>query len=129
MLYNYYELQRTMLSGAAAWASITSELISNPATPFGYFGMGQVLSSALDVFAHASAPRGKPAFDIEAVKVDGKTHRVTESIMLHKPFANLLHFTHEGPAGRCAQAADRRADERALRHFAARHRAAHAGTG
>ena len=55
-----------------------------------------MLSSALDVFAHAAAPRGKPVFDIETVSVDGKTHRVTESIVLHKPFANLLRFAHDG---------------------------------
>lgn len=96
MLYNAYELQRTMLSSAAAWASIGSEILSNPALPAGYFGMGPVLASALDVFAHAAAPRGKPNFDIKTVTVDSKTHAVTESIVMHKPFGNLLRFKHEG---------------------------------
>ena len=96
MLYNTYELQRTILGGAAAWASIASEVLTNPSLPFGYFGFGPVMASALDVFAHATAPRGKPAFDIETVELDGKSHRVTESIVMHKPFANLLRFTHDG---------------------------------
>jgi len=96
VLYNAYELQRTMLGGAAAWASIGAEILSNPALPMGYFGFGPVVASALDVFAHAAAPRGKPIFDIETVEAGGKSHIVTEAIVLHKPFGNLLRFSHKG---------------------------------
>lgn len=96
LLYNAYELQRTMLSGAAAWASVSSELLSNPALPMGYFGFGPVMASALDVFAHAAAPRGKPAFDIETVITGGKTYDITESIVLRRPFGDLIRFTHAG---------------------------------
>lgn len=96
MLYNFYEMQRTMMSSASAWASIGAELLSNPVLPMGYTGMGQVMASALDVFAHAAAPRGKPEFGIETVIVDDKPHAVTESIVVNKPFGNLLRFTHEG---------------------------------
>ncbi|WP_159870628.1 polyhydroxyalkanoate depolymerase [Novosphingobium sp. 9U] len=95
MLYNAYELQRTMLSGAAAWASIGAEVLSNPALPVGYFGLGPVLASALDVFAHAAAPRGKPAFGIKEVTADGKTYGVTESIVAYRPFGNLLRFERD----------------------------------
>lgn len=96
MLYNAYELQRTMLSGAAAWASVGAEILTNPAMPFGYFGLGPVMASALDVFAHATMPRGKPEFDIEDVTLDGKTYPVTEAIVLHRPYGNLLRFDHPG---------------------------------
>lgn len=98
MLYNAYELQRAMLSSAAAWASVGAELLTNPSLPFGYSGVGPIMASALDVFAHAASPRGKPAFDIETTTVGGKIHPVTESIVLHKPFGNLLRFTHPGLA-------------------------------
>lgn len=96
MLYNAYELQRAMMSSAAAWASVGAELLTNPSLPFGYSGLGPVMASALDVFAHAASPRGKPSFDIETVTVDGKIQPVTESIVLHKPFGNLLRFEHPG---------------------------------
>ena len=96
MLYNAYELQRTMLSGAAAWASVGAEVLTNPVLPLGYFGLGPIMASALDVFAHAAMPRGKPAFGIEEVTVDGRTWAVTESIVLHRPFGNLLRFEHDG---------------------------------
>ncbi|HEX8055774.1 MAG TPA: polyhydroxyalkanoate depolymerase [Novosphingobium sp.] len=98
MLYKAYELQRAMLTGASVWASLTSELLSSRASPLYWMGLGPVMGSALDVFAHAAAPRGKPAFDIESVSVDGAPHAVTEAIVLHRPFGNLLRFTHDGLA-------------------------------
>ena len=96
MLYNAYELNRALLSSASAWASVTAELLNNPSIPFGYNSLGPVVASALDVFAHAAAPRGKPDFGIETVKVGGAEYPVTESIVLRRPFGNLLHFTHPG---------------------------------
>jgi poly(3-hydroxybutyrate) depolymerase len=98
VLYHAYELQRALLKGASAWASIGAEMLSNPRNPFGYLGVGPVMASALDVFAHAAAPRGKPHFGIETVEVDGKAHRVDEAVVLHRPFGNLLRFRHEGLA-------------------------------
>jgi poly(3-hydroxybutyrate) depolymerase len=96
VLYNAYEFQRTLLSGAAAWASIGAEMLSNPALPVGYFGFGPVVGSALEVFAHAASPRGKPSFGITEATVDGQTCRVTESTALRRPFGDLLCFEREG---------------------------------
>ncbi|MBS0483302.1 MAG: polyhydroxyalkanoate depolymerase [Proteobacteria bacterium] len=96
MLYTAYELNRSWMNMASAWASAGAQMLSNPALPFGYSSMGPVMASALEVFAHAAAPYGKPAFDIETVSVDGTEYPVTEAIVLHKPFGNLLRFTHPG---------------------------------
>ena len=96
MLYNVYELQRSYLTGASAWASVVSDLMTNPALPGAAVGVGPMIASALDVFAHATMPRGKPAFDIETVHAAGKDWGVTEAIVLHRPFGNLLRFSHDG---------------------------------
>lgn len=96
MLYNAYELNRALLTSASAWASVTAELLNNPSMPFGYSGFGPVIASALDVFAHAAAPRGKPEFGIETVTTRAKSYPVTEAIVLRRPFGNLLRFTHPG---------------------------------
>lgn len=96
MLYTAYELQRSWLNSASTWASVGAELLNNPSLPFGYAGLAPVMSSALEVFAHASAHYGKPAFDIETVEVDGTTYPVTEAIVVHRPFGNLLRFSHPG---------------------------------
>ncbi len=98
MLYNAYEFQRNWLSGASTWASVVAEMMSNPINPMGYSGFGPVVASALEVFAHAAAPRGKPAFGIESVTVGGVQHAVIEAIVAHRPYGNLLQFSHDGLA-------------------------------
>lgn len=100
MLYNAYEMQRNLLAGASAWATAGAELLNHPANPLSYFGGGPILASALEVFAHAAAPRGKPAFNLPTTMVDGREVAVTEVIEKRKPFGQLKHFVREGvPAG------------------------------
>jgi poly(3-hydroxybutyrate) depolymerase len=100
MLYDAYEMQRSLLAGASTLANIGAGWMNNPANPFAYSQMGPIVASALDVFAHASAPRGKPEFGIETVIAKGKTVPVHEEIVLRKPFGQLKHFRKEGvPAG------------------------------
>lgn len=96
MLYSAYEFQRTLLAGASALANAGAEMLNHPSNPMSYFGGGPVLASALDVFAHASAPRGKPEFDLPETQIDGKTVPVTERIEARKPFGQLRHFVREG---------------------------------
>ncbi|MDX5985586.1 polyhydroxyalkanoate depolymerase [Sphingomonas echinoides] len=99
MLYNAYEMQKSLLAGASAMADFSAGVLSNPANPFSYFGGGQILSSALEVFAHAAAPRGKPAFGLDFTTIDGKTVEIHEEIVLRKAFGQLLHFKRQGVDG------------------------------
>ncbi len=96
MLYDTYELQRQWLSGASALANIGAEWLQNPANPFGQFGINPMVASGLDVFAHASASRGKPAFGFTSTIVQGREVAVTEEIVLRKPFGQLKRFRREG---------------------------------
>ena len=96
MLYNAYEMQRAWLASASALAAAGAEWLGNPANPFGYLGGGPMFAAALDVFAHAAAPRGKPAFGLDHTIVDGRTVRVTEEIVHRKPFGQLKKFVREG---------------------------------
>lgn len=101
MLYHAYELQRSWMNSASALASISANVLSNPANPLAAFGMGPLAASALDVFAHATAHYGKPEFGIASVEIDGQRHAVTESVVMKRPFGNLLRFRVEGtPATR-----------------------------
>ena len=99
MLYSSYEFQRSFLAGASMFANMGANLLNNPLNPLSYVGGGPVLASALDVFAHAASPRGKPEFGIESVELDGKTVAVKEEIALRKPFGQLKHFVKEGVTG------------------------------
>jgi poly(3-hydroxybutyrate) depolymerase len=99
MLYNAYEVQRSMLASASAMANFGAELLNNPANPFAYFGGGPIVASALEVFAHAAAPRGKPDFGIDRVAIDGKEVDVVEDIVVRKPFGQLKRFERKGVTG------------------------------
>jgi poly(3-hydroxybutyrate) depolymerase len=99
MLYDAYEMQRSLLAGASSLANFGAGWLQNPANPMAYSSMGPIVASALDVFAHASAPRGKPEFGLDTTRVEGRTVRVREEIALRKPFGQLKHFVREGVAG------------------------------
>ena len=97
MLYHAFEMQRSMLAGAGAMASWGAEMLQHPAHPLGYMG-GPVMASALEVFAHAAAPRGKPRFGLDRTVVDGREVAVAEDVVLRKPFGQLKRFRREGVA-------------------------------
>ncbi len=96
MLYDAYEMQRSLLNSASNWAAIGAQLFSNPALPMGYFGTGPLIASALQVFAHLYEERGKPLFNIDNVEVGGESFPVVESVVLERPFCALRHFRREG---------------------------------
>jgi poly(3-hydroxybutyrate) depolymerase len=95
LLYHAYELQRSWLNGASAWASISAEMLAHPSHPISYTGMGSIAASALEVFAHATAHYGKPAFGIEDVEIGGKTFPVEEATVMNRPFGDLKRFRRE----------------------------------
>lgn len=96
MLYDAYEVQRSLLAGASRLAGLGAGWLSNPSNPWGYSSMGPVVAAGLEVFAHAAAPRGKPDFGIDSVRVEGEDVAVNEEILLRKPFGQLKHFYREG---------------------------------
>ena len=96
MLYQAYELQRSWMNSVSSLASISSEMLSSPANPLSYWGIGGMAANALDVFAHATAHYGKPAFGITEVEVDGELHPVEEATVVNRPFGDLKRFRHTG---------------------------------
>jgi poly(3-hydroxybutyrate) depolymerase len=73
--------------------------LNNPSNPWGYSSMGPLVAASLEVFAHASAPRGKPEFGIHSTRIGRKPVAVQEEIVLRKPFGQLKHFKREGVTG------------------------------
>ena len=96
MLYDAYEVQRSLLTSASKLAGLGAGWLNNPANPIAYSSMGPLVAASLDVFAHASAPRGKPEFGIIETRVGKKTVAVDEDIVLRKPFGQLKRFRKDG---------------------------------
>src|SRR5436190_23779438 len=96
MLYDAYEMQRSLLAGASKLAGLGAGWLNNPSNPWGYSSAGPLVAASLEVFAHASAPRGKPEFGIVETKVGKAKVAVEEDIVLRKPFGQLKHFRKVG---------------------------------
>lgn len=92
MLYNAYEWQRAWFAGLGSMAQSSSEWLLSPANPLAYAGTSPVIARALEVFAHATAPRGKPDFGLTTTIIDGTSIAVSEDILVRKPFGQLKHF-------------------------------------
>jgi poly(3-hydroxybutyrate) depolymerase len=100
MLYHAFDLQRSWLAGASTMATASSQWLTQFSGPWAYLGISQMAASALEVFAHAAAPRGKPAFGLTMTEVDGAKLPVTEAIEARKPFGQLKHFSHAQSVGK-----------------------------
>lgn len=100
MLYYGYEVTKQWLSGASAMARMGSDWMANPANPLAYFASGPIAAAALDVFSHAAAPRGKPAFGIAATVVEGRHVPVNEVVVDRKPFGQRSGSSGWGQARR-----------------------------
>ena len=96
MLYTAHEMQKNWLAGASYLAQIQADWLNSPANPLSYLGVGSVVASALDVFAHSAMARGKPDFDLGVTTISGKPVAVTEKIEVRKPFGQLKHFVRDG---------------------------------
>ena len=96
MLYDAYEVQRSWFAGAGRLAGYSADWLNSSANPLSYNGMSGIVAASLDVFAHAAATRGKPAFGLDSVKLGGKVLAVNEEVVDRLPFGQLKHFAKEG---------------------------------
>lgn len=92
MLYTAHEMQRAWLANMSTLATSTSQWLLNPNNPMSFVASSPVMARALEVFAHAAAPRGKPPFGLHTTIVDGVSVAVSEEIILRMPFGQLKHF-------------------------------------
>ena len=99
MIYGAYELQRSFLAGASAFADMGARWMQNPVNPLAYGAAAPILASGLDVFAHASASRGKPEFGFTETVVEGRAVAVHEDVVVHMPFGDLKRFVRAGVSG------------------------------
>src|SRR3546814_20915922 len=96
MLYHAFDMQKNWLAGASALATAGAQVMQHPANPLGYFGGSPMFASALEVFAHAAAPRGKPGFELYETVVDGETVRFADAMEARRPLRQLHAFTDKG---------------------------------
>jgi poly(3-hydroxybutyrate) depolymerase len=99
MLYTAYEMQRAWLASAGMAAQASSDWLLAATSPLAWWPAAPAAARAMEVFAHAVEPRGKPAFGLHSTTIYGEVVPVSEEIVLRKPFGQLKHFRRGVPAG------------------------------
>ena len=120
MLYDAYEMQRSLLAGASTLANLGAGWMQNPANPL---AIRKWARSWPRRSTSSPMPRRRAASPNSAStrrSSRARTVAVHEEIVLRKPFGQLKRFRREGVEGR-PEAADGRADVGPLCDPAARH--------
>lgn len=92
MLYQFHELNRTLLSPLIQWAEASSKLFTNPVSPLAHTPFSQRIAAGYELMYRLGKEYEKPAFDIETVQVNGKEVRILEDVVENRPFCRLIHF-------------------------------------
>ncbi|MCO5063837.1 MAG: polyhydroxyalkanoate depolymerase [Rhizobiaceae bacterium] len=100
MFYQLYEMNYAALQPFRALSDATRILYTNPLNPWSHTPMGRMIAASAELFERSTRRYGKPAFGIDAIKVDFKSIPVVEEIVWSKPFCNLIHFERDLPKNR-----------------------------
>lgn len=92
MLYHLHELQRRLWNPLSVWAQATSQMFSNPYSPFAYTPISRRLAAGYDLMHRLGKQYEKPAFGLHSTEIDGVAIPVVETTLMAKPFCRLLHF-------------------------------------
>jgi poly(3-hydroxybutyrate) depolymerase len=98
MLYQFHELNRTLLSPLIQWAEASAKLFSNPVSPLAHTPFAQRIAAGYELMYRLGKDYEKPEFGIKTVSVQGKNVGVFEEIAEEKSFCRLIHFKKDPSA-------------------------------
>ena len=99
MYYQLYEMNHAALQPIRACADAMRLFYSNPLNPLSATPFGRSLAATAEVFERTTRRYGKPEFGLTSTKVGFTEVAMTEKVVWSKPFANLIHFARDLPAG------------------------------
>src|SRR5688572_580076 len=92
MLYQFHDLNRSLLNPMMYWAEASSRLFTDPASPFSYAPFAHRIAAGYELMYRLGKQYEKPHFGIESVEMNGKSVAIVEEIAEEKSFCTLLHF-------------------------------------
>ncbi|MEN7531222.1 MULTISPECIES: polyhydroxyalkanoate depolymerase [unclassified Cupriavidus] len=92
MLYQLHEFQRSMLNPLTAWMQATAKTFINPLSPLSLLPGAPRLAAGYELLYRLGKEYEKPAFDIKAVRSNGRDIPIVEQTVLEKPFCKLIRF-------------------------------------
>ncbi len=100
--YEFFELNRSLLSPLRAMADTTKLLFRNPLNPFTHTLVGRTMAAGAEMFERTTRIYEKPEFGLHETKVGDAIVQVAEHIVWEAPFCRLIHFERELPQTRPA---------------------------
>lgn len=92
MLYHLYDAWHTALAPARFMAETTKSAMTNPLSPLSYMPAARSLAASAELFERTTRKFGKPEFGLDTTIIDSKKVKVTEKVIVEKPFCTLTHF-------------------------------------
>jgi poly(3-hydroxybutyrate) depolymerase len=100
--YHLYEFNHAAIGPARAAADMTRLYFQNPFNPMSQTQFGRSVAAACELFERSTRRYGKPEFGHASTLVSGVRVPVTERVVWHRPFCDLVHFQREIPQPRRA---------------------------
>jgi poly(3-hydroxybutyrate) depolymerase len=92
MLYQIYDMQRSLMEPFADLALTASKVFTNPLMPLSHLPNAQRISATYDLIHRLGKDYVKPEFGIRSVDVDGVEVAIHERVEITKPFCELRRF-------------------------------------
>lgn len=104
MLYQFHEMNRTLLSPFIQWAEASSKLFSNPVSPLAHMPFSQRIAAGYELMYRLGKDYEKPEFGLKSTPLNGKAKQasIIEEVTELKPFCRLLHFRKDLEAAELA---------------------------
>ncbi len=99
-MYEFYELNHSVLRPYRALADATRLCYQNPLNPFSGTAAGRSVAALAELFERTTRRYRKPEFDLHETRVDGRLVPVAERVVWSRPFGRLLHFERALPKAR-----------------------------
>jgi len=90
--YQLYDLHHTMLRPFGWMAELTRRTLHHPYLPGTHAPAARLALAGAALVERATRRFPKPEFGLHETTVNGERVAVSERVVLHKPFCNLLHF-------------------------------------
>jgi poly(3-hydroxybutyrate) depolymerase len=104
MLYDFYEIGRSLLKPMVQLSQTYAELLADPTFPLAGMPFARRAAAGWELFYRLGKSYEKPGFGIDSIQVDGRHVRVEEEIVRERPFCKLLHFRKSWCAARTRRA-------------------------
>ncbi len=92
MLYKVHEFKHAMMAPMRLQAQIMKGIFTNPWNPLSDTQMGRTMAASAEMMERMTRRFDKPEFGLDETVIDGKKVKVTEDIVVEKPFCRLLNF-------------------------------------